>query len=719
MAGAAEVFTRQCPLVDTATAIDTTGIIHYYQGQLTDQTESARVFTLAPEIADEQIHEAFEQVSSQWLNPSSHSSIVGVQARGKEPRPWIAVDEIDGRKLETAQPELSLPQIRTVVVETADALARAGLYNTTHGALSPSTIWVCDENDGLTTLVDDWGLHYACRRAAGDTLTTPFTPPECEETSNPNMERADVYGLGAIAYYTLTSHPPTEPVTQSNTTTTLSTPTSERSHPDLTDNLDEVIQTALATDPGNRYDSASKFKRAFTRALPPDVGISESEPSNTEGNKTGTNSGSSPGEPSEHDSTDTQVTDTPENAADHATEGSQSLEPPIEDANGNGVAKDEKQAFGGRRSRRAVLGALGIGTVGVGWFLHSGTETSPGYATGGEVRSSPALVRGTIYVGSDDNNVYALDAENGTKQWTYETEDKVRSSPAVVNDTVYIASYDGNLYALNAEDGTPQWTYETGGGSSSPVVVDDTVYIGSLDNRVYALDADDGTKKWSYMGGFDVSTSPAIANKTVYFGSEDNNVYALNADDGSARWTHETLGGILSSPAVVDGTVYVGTRAGFSALNADTGDEQWNKTMRWVGSSPAVGAGSVYFGSLDDNVYALDAADGTEQWSHNTGDYVSSSPVLVDGTIYIGSDNGNLYALDADDGTEKWTYETGGITSSLAVVDGTVYFGSLDGQVYALDATTGTIVWGSDADREVTGAWRMYQHDPRNTGHTG
>ena len=36
------------------------------------------------------------------------------------------------------------------------------------------------------------------------------------------------------------------------------------------------------------------------------------------------------------------------------------------------------------------------------------------YTTGGDVDSSPAVVGGVVYVGSDDDNVYALNAANGS-----------------------------------------------------------------------------------------------------------------------------------------------------------------------------------------------------------------------------------------------------------------------------------------------------------------
>jgi outer membrane protein assembly factor BamB len=106
------------------------------------------------------------------------------------------------------------------------------------------------------------------------------------------------------------------------------------------------------------------------------------------------------------------------------------------------------------------------------------------------VNPSPAVVDGTVFVGSADENVYALDAATGTRQWAFETDDTVFSSPAVVDGTVFVGSLDGNVYALDAATGTRQWAFETDGSVySSPAVVDGTVFVGSGQN-VYALGGD-------------------------------------------------------------------------------------------------------------------------------------------------------------------------------------------------------------------------------------
>ena len=75
------------------------------------------------------------------------------------------------------------------------------------------------------------------------------------------------------------------------------------------------------------------------------------------------------------------------------------------------------------------------------------------FETGGSVWSSPAIGSdGTVYVGSYDNKLYAINGKSGVKLWEFETGWDVYSSPAIGSDgTVYVGSRDKKLYAIKTE----------------------------------------------------------------------------------------------------------------------------------------------------------------------------------------------------------------------------------------------------------------------------
>ena len=108
--------------------------------------------------------------------------------------------------------------------------------------------------------------------------------------------------------------------------------------------------------------------------------------------------------------------------------------------------------------------------------------------------SAPAIGSdGTVYVGSQDKKLYAINGKSGVKLWGFETGKVVYSSPAIGSDgTVYVGSDDKKLYAINGKSGVKLWEFETGSDvHSSPAIVSDgTVYVGSDDKKLYAIKTD-------------------------------------------------------------------------------------------------------------------------------------------------------------------------------------------------------------------------------------
>jgi outer membrane protein assembly factor BamB len=360
--------------------------------------------------------------------------------------------------------------------------------------------------------------------------------------------------------------------------------------------------------------------------------------------------------------------------------------------------------------------------------MHTGYSTSTApttnqtlwtYKTGGAVGSSPAVVNGVVFVGSSDDNVYALNATTGAKVWNYTTGGSVASSLAVVNGVVYVGSADNRTYALNAATGALVWNYTTGGSVNCLTVVNGVVYVSDNDYNVYALNATTITIPassrllWKYTTGGPVGSCPAVSGGVLYVGDHNGDVYALNATTGALMrgWPFTYGGNVPSSPAVVGGVVYVGTdNAIVYALNATTGAVIWSyATGGAVPCSPAVAGGVVYVGSENHNVYALNASATAVKrliWSYTTGAGIGfSSPAVAGGMVFIGSDDNRTYALNATTGVLVWKYKTGGMVdpSSPAVANGVVFVGSEDHNVYAFGPSTN---------------WPMFHHDVLHTGYS-
>lgn len=263
---------------------------------------------------------------------------------------------------------------------------------------------------------------------------------------------------------------------------------------------------------------------------------------------------------------------------------------------------------------------------------------------------APAVYYGIVYVGADDNNLYAFNYNTGALYWTLPTGGPILSSTIIAGGTAYFGSGDGKLYAIYAEEYTTpkiRWTYSTGGPiSATPATDHGTVFAASQDGSVYAINSM-GTLIWQYTTGGPITSSPAVANGIVYVGSSDHTLYAINETTGALVWSYTTNGPIASSPAIDKTNVYIGSRDNhLYALNALSGALQWNYTTAGaVNSSPAVANGVVYIGSEDNSLYAFDTKHGTKLWSFATGGMIDASPAISDGVIAIGSADGNIYSF--------------------------------------------------------------------------
>lgn len=359
----------------------------------------------------------------------------------------------------------------------------------------------------------------------------------------------------------------------------------------------------------------------------------------------------------------------------------------------------------------------------------SATSTDPTvawtYEADGPFWGSPVVVDGTVYVGSTDNSVYAIDAETGDEQWSFATDHRIEATPAVTDDTVYVGSYDMHVYAIDSATGELHWAHDLGGLiRSSPTVWKDTVYIGvgchnlacapfaeeagvSGAGSIYALDTESGEMNWRYDIGNEVVSTPAMDGGTVYVGASDETLYALDATSGDREWTYEAGDMIWSSPALAFGTVYFTDWNGIVyAVDADTGTEQWftDTVSNYISGSVAVDGDAVYVGNtpyntLDDpspnygTMFRLDRITGEQQWEVETVAFeIGSSPVVSNDRVYFGthgqtgSEDVGVYALSTD-GEQQWYMEIGGcgVGASPVLLDGILYFGGTDGRIYAVE----------------------------------
>jgi outer membrane protein assembly factor BamB len=229
------------------------------------------------------------------------------------------------------------------------------------------------------------------------------------------------------------------------------------------------------------------------------------------------------------------------------------------------------------------------------------------------------------------------------------------------------------------------WQATINGGSNrerlgaSPVVADNKLFVVDVQAQLHAFAADTGAKLW------DASVSTGDQNRPARFGG------GASYDAGRVFAT-DGLGDVI-------------------AVDATSGKEIWRaKPGGPLRGAPTVANGSVYVLSQDNQIFALDQADGKVQWAQSgtletQGVFGVAAPAASQGTIVAGFSSGELNAYRYENGRVLWgdALSRTSITTSVSslsdidaapVIDnGRVYAVGQGGRMVSLDLATGQRLW--------------------------
>jgi outer membrane protein assembly factor BamB/tRNA A-37 threonylcarbamoyl transferase component Bud32 len=341
--------------------------------------------------------------------------------------------------------------------------------------------------------------------------------------------------------------------------------------------------------------------------------------------------------------------------------------------------------------------------------VNTALQYNPGERFPSAVAMKEALMNVARKTGTLSKITMALPVSTGGIKplWSFKCEDEIRSTPVLSQGSVYVGCYDNNLYSINAADGKFQWKYPTEGGIvSKPVAHDGNIYFCSEDQRLHVVSSRTGKVVWTYYTEGKIYSSPRLADGHVFFGSEDQDLHAVNATSGRVAWKFSTDAPIHSTPLIYNEMIYFGTESGsFYALDF-RGALKWRfQAKRAVTSTPVIKGQAVYFASVDSTLYALDAKSGWAIWKFRLGKGSVSSPALADDYIFVGASDGFIYCVDTRTAKEVWRYKTDNqVSSSPMVFKDSVYCGSVDNKMYCLEYRTGRLRWQFETKGAITGS---------------
>jgi uncharacterized repeat protein (TIGR01451 family) len=330
----------------------------------------------------------------------------------------------------------------------------------------------------------------------------------------------------------------------------------------------------------------------------------------------------------------------------------------------------------------ATRGALG-GTWPAGWLPLAMNGPSQGRPTTISINVLGATK--VIFLGSQDTNVRAIDADVGVPKWiqTLGASNPVQAGPSgwftafgATPGLNFIlvgtrnTSGDNEFWALDALTGTPAWgapfTSVAGdriGIINGQAVVDyaaKRVYFTSYarvagNSTVWCLDITTGAKIWSKAYG-DIAGAPTLRGDKLYVPTNGGLVRALSTVDGSTAWSFSTGGDGMARGFVfldrLSSQVYFSTNSFVWSVTLGAATPTWKRAIASP-SPPLFSAsfGRVYVGSSDGKLYSLDAATGAPVPAETNvlGDGLATvgSPSLdvLGRFLYAGSEAGVVYAV--------------------------------------------------------------------------
>ena len=307
----------------------------------------------------------------------------------------------------------------------------------------------------------------------------------------------------------------------------------------------------------------------------------------------------------------------------------------------------------------------------------------------------------SVYVGTMEGDVRALNLKTGETRWIFPLRGEVEANratygtPALNGTTLYVGGYDGHLYSIDTKTGGDLWDILVGAGSpivGGPAVQGTTVVVASSDGNIYAYETTNGTLIWRFPTDNKVWATPTIVDDHVYVGSLDQKMYALNLNDGTKLWEYSAGGGITSQALIDDGRLYFGSfDSTFVALDAVNGKPLWtfDGARSWYWAAPIKFGESIYASSMDGNIYMLDARQGQLKWAFNTESSIVGTPAIVGDALAVPSLDGRVWLIDLSNGVERGRCNIGErLRAPISSQDMFIYFRAANNTVRSLEIKT-------------------------------
>jgi len=313
------------------------------------------------------------------------------------------------------------------------------------------------------------------------------------------------------------------------------------------------------------------------------------------------------------------------------------------------------------------------------------------FAAGRPIYGEASVTTDAVYFTCDNGFLYKLDRATSKEVWHYDLGDGQAprilphqvvdnsgdfdfdihaSRPTRFGDTIYVGSGDGSIHAVNARSGARVWRFAAKGKMRGDVVVDRTrLYVGGFGGVVYAIDRNTGAQIWEKDTKAEITDSVALIGDVIVVGNRGGLLAGLNRETGQTIWKAQLWGSSAEStaiPAKVRGQFYFGSSdlRRVALMDAKDGRVLWRTDVYgWAWPRPTLAGNRLYMSAIGAAPYqmrhlgsltAMDAESGKIIWRwpmpESPGAWMNgfvASPVVSDGAIIVGGLDGSLYAFPA------------------------------------------------------------------------
>jgi outer membrane protein assembly factor BamB len=283
-----------------------------------------------------------------------------------------------------------------------------------------------------------------------------------------------------------------------------------------------------------------------------------------------------------------------------------------------------------------------------------------------------AYDQGRIYATNGLGFVSALDERNGGIIWKVRPGGPLRGAPSVANGSIYVISQDNQIYSLKEADGSTNWSQpaslEIAGvfGSASPAIGQGTVVAGFSSGELNAYRYENGRQVWadalqrtsirtSVSTLNDVDADPVIDNGQVVAVGAGGRMVALDLITGQRQWEINIAG--ISTPWVAGDWIFVVTDdAKLLCVYRQNGHIRWitqlpqfekpkSKKGEIDYSGPVLAGGRLILTGSNGALIYVDPTSGRFLSQSNVGAPVSLPPVVANSTLFLLDDRGRLTAF--------------------------------------------------------------------------